>query len=192
VGIFAGLRRGPDRGVRSEWQASVRAAGLVPGALLGWERTVDDDYCIASTGLLSISIGTPGALTWRHIGWHLIERGGYDRDTATLHWQLYDEGNGPESGAVRLKDPGRLPGIFRDRVAASIAFEQFIGLDGARQVKGVEAGVIVSGRRDLSRPDSDISWHASVPREIDWNVPGLRELADTAIIRLKSEYDPNS
>ncbi|QGN31818.1 hypothetical protein [Microlunatus sp. Gsoil 973] len=191
MGLFAGLRRGLDRSVRAAWLASAKAAGHTPGTLLGWERTTDDDYCVISAGLLSTSAGAPDALTWQHIGWHQIERGGYDRDTATLHWQLYDDGTGEVSGGVRLKDPGRLPEIFRDRVAASIAVEQFIELVGARRIKGAEPGVIVSGRRDLSRPDAAIQWRASLPRGLDWDLPGLRELAETGIIRLKSEYDPN-
>lgn len=194
MGFFAGPRRGLDRSVRSDWQASAKDAGRDPGTLLGWERTADggsaDGYCIVSVGLLSTS--ADGA-DWTHIGWHRIERGGYDKDTSTLRWELYaaDPEAEPESGAVRLKDPGRLPEIFRDRVAASIAVEHFIALDGARKVKNVEPGVIVSGRRDLSRADAPIEWRASLPRGLDWSIPGLRDLADTSIIRLRSEYDPD-
>ena len=187
---FPGFRRGPDRTVRSRWQASTKAAGLEAGTLLGWELTADDGYCIASVGLLSVA-DSEGA-DWQHIGWHRIERGGYDKDTSTLRWELYATGaDVATSGQVRLKDPGRLPAIFRDRVGSSIAVEHFIALEGARKVKNVEPGVIVSGRRDLSRPQSPIEWRASLPRGLDWDLPGLRELADISIIRLRGEYDPN-
>lgn len=193
MGLFSGFRRGLDRTVRAQWQASAKAAGLEPGTLLGWELTADDGYCIASVGLLSL--GDSDGSNWTHIGWHRIERGGYDRDSSTLHWELYATGDDgaaePESGEVRLKDPGHLPAIFRDRVAASIAVEHFIALDGARKVKNTEPGVIVSGRRDLSRSRAPIEWRASLPRGLDWDIPGLRELADTSIIRLRSEYDPD-
>lgn len=194
MGLFSGLRRGLDRSVRSGWQESARAAGLDPGNLLGWEPTADGGLCLASIGLLSTGLGSAAgssATDWRHIGWHQIERGGYDKDTARLHWQLYADGSQAESGEVRLQEPGRLPEIFRDRVAASIAVEHFIALEGARKVKDVEPGVIVSGRRDLSRPDAPIAWRASLPRGLDWDIPGLPELAETSIIRLRSEYDPN-
>jgi hypothetical protein len=182
MAIFAGRRL--DRGVHSSWQASAKADGLVPGRLLAWELTADEHHCIASAGLLSIGRESGD---WLHIGWHRIERGGYDRDSASLHWELYDSG----SGGVRLKDPGRLPVIFRDRVAASIAVQQFIALEGARRVKDIEPGVIVSGRRDLSRPEAPIEWRASLPRGLSWEIPGLRDLADASIIRVRSEYDPS-
>ena len=159
--------------------------------MLGWEPTADDGYCIASVGLLSIADSDGSG--WTHIGWHRIERGGYDRDSSTLRWELYATGSDAEaeSGAVRLKDPGQLPAIFRDRVAASIAVEHFIVLEGARKVQNVEPGVIVSGRRDRSRAQAPIEWRASLPRGLDWDIPGLRELAATSIIRLRSEYDPD-
>lgn len=205
MGLFSGLRRGLDRTVRARWLTSAKAAGLEPGTLLGWELTADDGYCIASVGLLSVagSDGSDDASEWTHIGWHRIERGGYDKDSGTLRWELYATGSDAEaqsgavqsgavqSGAVRLKDPGRLPAIFRDRVAASIAVEHFIALEGARKVNKIEPGVIVSGRRDLSRRQAPIEWQASLPRGLDWNIPGLRELAATSIIRLRSEYDPD-
>jgi hypothetical protein len=200
MGLFSGLRHGLDRTVRSGWQESAKATGLQPGRLLGWELTADGGYCIASVGLLSVTrSGTTGDKPgWSHIGWHRIERGGYDRDSATLRWELYatdPDAEAPsgeaQSGAVRLKDPGRLPAIFRDRVAASIAVEHFIALEGAPKVNKIEPGVIVSGRRDLSRPQAPIEWRASVPRGLDWDIPGLRELAATSIIRLRSEYDPD-
>jgi len=187
--LFSGLRRGLDRSVRSRWHASAKAAGLEPGNLLGWEPTADGGYCVASVGLLSLA-GSTGT-DWTHIGWHRMERGGYDKDTATLHWQLYADEPGQETGEVRLQDPGRLPEIFRDRVAASIAVEHFIALEGARKVKNVEPGVIISGRRDLARPDAPIEWRASLPRGLDWDVPGLRDLGEASIIRLRGEYDPN-
>lgn len=192
MGFFAGLRRGLDRGVRSSWRASAKSSGLTPGTFLAGEQTADDQYCIASSGLFSISSSGDGGLVWQHLGWHRIERGGYDRDTSTLRWQLYDTGDGSASGRVRLKDPGRLPEIFRDRVAASIAFQQFVALEGAPRVKDVEPGVIVSGRRDLARPNAPLEWRVSLPRGLDWDIPGLRELAETAIIEIRNEYDPRA
>jgi hypothetical protein len=185
--IWAGPRRGMDRGIHTGWLASAKAAGLTPGTLLAWELTDDRRYCIASAGLLSLSSSDPSSPDWRHIGWQQIERGGYDSGTDSLHWQLYDAA---ADERVRLEKPGRLPEVFRDRVAASIAVEQFIAVEGARKVKGVEPGVIISGRRDLSRPESAIEWRASLPRGLDWDTPGLRDLAEDAIARLSSEYGP--
>jgi hypothetical protein len=181
--LFAGARRGLDRAVYRSWRdslAELTEAGGDPGQVLGWGRTADEDYCIVAVGLLSI--GSAGG--WRHIGWHQIERGGFDADSQTLRWTLYDA----DQDSVTLTEPGRVPPLFRERVAASITVEQFVPMEPDSQTRGV----IISGRRDLSRPDGPIHWRASLPKAMTWQTPGIADFADSAIARLQGEYDPGN
>jgi hypothetical protein len=127
-------------------------------------------------------LGSPAALSWgeqewRHVGWHEIERGGWNAETAKLSWAQY----GGRRGSVGLDEPGRLPELFRERVAASIAVERFVSVQGDR-------GVIVTARRDLGR-DGEISWHTSLTRGLTWQTDGVRAVADEALTRLRTEFD---
>jgi hypothetical protein len=133
-------------------------------------------------------IGTPAALSlggaegWEHVGWHEIERGGWNAETGTLSWVRYDG----RRGSVALTDPARLPELFRERVAASIVVERFVSVRGER-------GLVVNGRRDLSAARDGpppISWHATLGRGLTWSTPGVREAADRAIAELRAEWDP--
>ena len=117
---------------------------------------------------------------WRHVGWHEIERGGWNAETEQLRWQTY----GGARGAVALPDPARVPEVFKERVDASIVFERFVPLGGSG-----ERGVIVNGRRDLAAGPTEISWHATLTRGVTWRTPGVRELADSAMVELRREYD---
>lgn len=199
MGILAGPRKGLDRDVHRSWSDSLRAAGISAGSLMAWAKSTDDQYVIGAAGVLSISSGAAGQLHWQHIGWHQIERGGFDADTSSLRWTLYADRQADDeleglTGAVALRQPGRLPLVFRDRVNASIAVEQFIGLRDDEPAPGRQhrvPGVIVSGRRDLGRRNAPIQWRASVPRGISWDAPGIRELAAESVARLRAEYDPN-
>ncbi len=118
------------------------------------------------------------------MGWHQIEHGSFAADDRRLSWTTYTSG----SGDVVLPEPGRVPEVFKERVAASIAVEEFVPLDAADDRR---TGVTVSGRRDLSRPDdAGISWHASLPAGVSPQTPGLEQLAEAAVARLRIEYDP--
>src|SRR3954454_10961360 len=125
--IWPGRRRGLEPAIYDGWQASLAADHVDAGRLLAWQRTADGGYCLAAAGVLSLAPADPGESDWRHIGWHRIERGGFDADTLTLRWTLYGDGPygsnpGDEQsaghGQVRLQEPGRVPVVFRDQVAA--------------------------------------------------------------------------
>lgn len=184
-------RRGLDRTIRHGWQASLTGTGISPGPILAWATLVGGGIGIAARGVFSIRSGgssEPGhpdssPQDWRHLGWHQIERGGFDADDGTLRWSGYDEAE----DRVVLEQPGRLPQAFREQVAASILLEEFVSLDPAAE-RG--PGVVISGRRDLGRRDTPIAWHASPARGTTWDTPGIRELADRATARLRAEYDP--
>ena len=137
-----------------------------------------DGYCIGGPALLSyVSDGD-----WQHLGWHEIQRGGWDAERGELSWTEVAEPE--ETGRRRtlpLTEPGRLPELFRERVAATIAVERFVPIAGER-------GVIVTARRDLSQ-DGPIRWHSSLTRGLTWQTEGVRTAAERAINELRTEYD---
>lgn len=154
------------------WRASLAAEHPGrPVRILAWAQG-PDGYAVGSPAGLSV-----GEQEWRHVGWHEIERGGWNAETAVLSWAQY----GGRRGSVGLTGPGRLPELFRERIAASIALERFVPVAGER-------GVIVTARRDLGA-DGAISWHSSLTRGLTWHTDGVQAAADEALARLRSEYD---
>ena len=113
---------------------------------------------------------------WRHVGWHEIEHGGWNAESSSLSWTLY----GGRRGRVGLAAPGRLPELFRERVAASIVVERFVPIRGER-------GVTVTARRDLSG-SGGISWHSTLTRGLSWSTEGVAEEVARASAELQSEY----
>lgn len=189
---MVGAKRDLSPATYRDWLTSVRTIGsdVLPGPLLAWARTTDAGVCITSRGFLSVQIHDPATAgdhdgAWKHVGWHRIERGSFSAEDQRLSWTTYDSG----PGHVLLAEPGRVPEVFRERVAASIAVEEFIPLDDRSDT---QHGVIVSGRRDLSRQEPEIIWHASLPNGVSGETPGIDDLADAAIDRLRAEYDPQA
>lgn len=142
------------------------------GRILAWART-EPGFCIGSPALLSVG-DVDG---WTHVGWHQIEHGGWNAETSTLSWTAY----GGRRGRVGLSAPGRLPELFRERVAASIAVERFVSVAGER-------GVTVTARRDLSGQGA-LSWHSSLTRGLTWSSEGVDEAAERATAQLRAEYE---
>ena len=164
-------RRGLPRPVYAAWMASLGELPGRPARILAWARG-PNGYVIGSPAALSW-----GEQEWRHLGWHEIERGGWNAETAKLSWVQY----GGRRGSVGLDPPGRVPELFRERVAASIAVERFVPVSGDR-------GVIVTARRDLGADDR-ISWHSTLTRGLTWQTDGVRAIADEAMTRLRTEFD---
>jgi len=196
-----GVRRGLDRTVYESWQSATRAAGHPAGSLLAWQRTADGQYCLASIAALSISSGVDDQRRWQQLRWHRIEHGSFDADTSTLHWTYYadtdtqppDPAEDAVGGELMLDGPGRVPMIFKDRVAASITVRQFVPLGDAEAPKRREdrrPGVIVSGRRDPSSASNRIEWRVSLARRTTWQTPGIADLAAVALTRIRADFDP--
>ena len=158
------------------WRTTLTAVAGRPARILAWAPVVDDGLVLLSPAALSVLRDDD----WRHLGWHEIERGGWNAETEQLRWQTY----GGARGAVALPDPARVPEVFKERVDASVVFERFVALGGSG-----DRGVIVSGRRDLAHGPTEISWHTSLTRGVTWRTPGVRELADAAMAELRREYD---
>lgn len=179
--------RGLPGSAYGSWLASLSVEPGHPPRILAWAAT-PDGVCIGTPGTLSFQLpdnvtdegigdGTEDGTGWRHVGWHEIERGGWDAETRRLTWSGYDG----EPDAVALEVPGRLPELFRERVAASIAVEKFVALVGER-------GVVITARRDLGSPGA-ITWHSSLTRGLTWERDGVGEAVDRAVAELRTEYD---
>ncbi len=171
-GAWWSRTRGLPVAVYRSWRADVTARPGPQGRILAW-TDAEPGFCIGSPALLSVG-DTDG---WLHLGWHQIEHGGWNAETSTLSWTAY----GGRRGRVRLSMPGRLPELFRERVAASIAVERFVALEGER-------GVTVTARRDLSGAGV-LSWHSSLTRGLKWTGEGVAEAAEQATAQLRSEYE---
>ena len=157
------------------WLASMRSEPTRAARILAWAEAVDC-FVVASPAVLSAS-DPDGA--WQHVGWHEIESGNWNAETRRLSWARY----GGRRGSVTLTAEGRLPELFRERIAASIVVERFLPISGDR-------GVVLNGRRDLAQPNPVFEWHATLGRGLSWRTPGLQETVDEALAELRSEYDP--
>lgn len=158
------------------WRSSLAESPGRPTRVLAWAPTSEEGMVVLSPAALSIS-SRDG---WRHVGWHEIERGGWNSETAQLHWQTYAGAR----GAALLPDPGRVPEAFKERIDATVAVERFFPI-----AAGSDRGVVISGRRDLADGPTTIDWHATLTRGVTWRTPGARELADAAMAELRRGYD---
>lgn len=156
----------------ASWSASVPQPKVGRLQILAWASAAGG-FCIGSPGLLSA--GSPTG--WVHLGWHEIERGGWNVETHRLSWIRHDG----VRGEVELAEPGRLPELFRERVAASIAVQEFVALAGTR-------GVVITARRDLGRSGA-ITWHTTLTQGLSWQTAGVRETVDVVLAELRTEYD---
>jgi len=111
------------------------------------------------------------------VGWHLIERGGWNDELHQLSWVQLDG----RRGAIQLAEPARLPELFRERVEATIVVRRFVPLAGDR-------GVTVSARRDLGA-GGGIDWHTTLTRGLSRQTRGVQEAVDDALAATRAEYD---
>ncbi len=165
--------RGLPADVHAGWLASMRE---VPGRtprILAWAGE-GDQVAIGSPTVLSTGGGAAG---WQHVGWHQIERGGWNEELRRLSWVLLDG----RRGAVGLAEPGRLPELFRERVEATIVVKQFVPLAGER-------GVTISARRPLGA-GGPLDWHTTLTRGLSWQSAGVREAVEDALAAAQAEYD---
>jgi len=117
---------------------------------------------------------------WTHTGWHEIEHGGWNVELGRLQWTRIDG----RRGSAQFDEPGRLPAVFRDRVKASIVFQNTVLVTDT-------AGVVISARRTLADPAAPLEWYATLQRGLTWQQPGVRELADQELARSRAEFDPS-
>ncbi|MBK8459196.1 MAG: hypothetical protein IPL43_02395 [Micropruina sp.] len=140
--------------------------------VLAWARTPD-----------GVAVGLSGRLTWTtpdgwgFVRWDEIEHGRWDRVSSTLHWTL------PEGakGELVLSEPGRLPELFAERVAASIVVVRQVDFGSRRRA-------IISARRNLEA-DGLLEWRAV--RTPGWpeDDPEADALLQAELARIRAEYD---
>jgi hypothetical protein len=164
--------RGLPQDAYAGWLTSMREVPGRPPRILAWAGQ-GEQLAIGSPVVLS----TGGVSGWRHVGWHLIERGGWNDELRRLSWVQLDG----RRGDVELAEPGRLPELFRERVEATIVVKQFVSLAGER-------GVTISARRSLG-PGGDLNWHSSLTRGLSWQTEGVREAVEEALAQTRAEYD---
>jgi hypothetical protein len=169
--------RGLPKTVYESWNTSLAAQGGQPIRILGWAKT-PTGFCVASPATLSYG----DELAWEHLGWHEIERGGWNADLNKLSWVRYaPPGEAAARGSLELTEPGRLPELFRERISATIAVERFVPLAGER-------GVVIAARRDLGGSGT-VVWHGTLTRGLSWQTDGVRAAVDQAMEQVKTEYD---
>jgi len=166
--------RGLPGDVFTSWATSLQSEPGRPARILAWAvGPAGDQFCVGSPAALSWG----GPSGWRHVGWHLIERGGWNAELHQLSWVQLDG----RRGAVQLDAPGRLPELFRERVEASIVVRQFVPLAGER-------GVTISARRDLGA-GGGIEWNTSLTRGLSQQSEAVQQAVDEALAATRAEYD---
>lgn len=113
----------------------------------------------------------------RSVGWHEIERGEWNAETELLSWVEPDAA----AYSLRLTQVGRLPALFSERVAASIAL--------VRPVTPTAGGsASITARRDLGRSDAPLEWRV-VPGKGATPAVAADPAVRAELARLRSEYD---
>jgi hypothetical protein len=135
-------------------------------------------------GPLGQVLGLADALLWsdgatcHELGWHDVERGGWDRESAMLRWRTVD---GAET-ALPLTETGMLPDLFNERVTASIACVRNVELTGS-------GTAVISARRNLADNRASLIWRVTpgkgtTPEQVAADPSVAGELD-----RLRAEYD---
>lgn len=173
-----GRGRGLPADAYEAWRRSLAEVPGRPARILAWART-PVEFGVGSPAVLSVGDETG----FDHLGWHEIEHGGWNAETRRLSWICYPAADGrSRRGFVELVEPARLPELFRERVAASLVLDRYVGL-----AEG--GGVTVSARRDLAGPADQIGWHVTPVRGTDWRSEAVRAEAEQILAMVRSEYD---
>lgn len=139
--------------------------------VLAWARGADG-VVVGLPDRLAIQTGDG----WRFVGWHDIDKGGWDAKDSRLRWALVGGGD----DEVVLTEPGSLPDLFRERVGASIVVQQRFELSRGR------AAMIVARRR-LDDDRHPLIW--SLSRQGGPFDIAQADQAEAELARLRREYD---
>lgn len=117
---------------------------------------------------------------WLQVGWHEVERGGWNPQTRQLSFATV---NG-EDYVVELSKPRKLPQLLNERVTASIACSEVVQLSGTHSA-------VISARRNLGQVDAPLIWRvrpgkSTTPEQIEADPMVNQELA-----RLRRDYEPD-
>lgn len=164
------------RDVRSELEAALAEAGR-PGRarVLGFAEAFPDGYAVGLRSELAVQRGG----SWSIVPWETIERGSWNAENRSLRWELVDG----RRGSVAIDAPGPMPGIFYERVQASILAREEI------EIEGTVNGAVLSLRRDPGRPSAEPVWRASRGRGTP-GTPEITALLEAELERRKLDYHP--
>ncbi|HIT74740.1 MAG TPA: hypothetical protein IAA98_04065 [Candidatus Avipropionibacterium avicola] len=184
-------------GERSRFRAACAEAGVDPTVLALAHGTIaarpsgapglsaEPPRGVAVTALTT-HLGYGDEDRWTLVGWHEIDRGGWNPETFRLE---IDQRGVVEAGLVRpggrrhrihLADPYRVPEVMTERVSATILF--------SRQVEMPESTTVLTvvARRDLG--DQTITWLAVPSRGSAVDDPDVKAFAAAAVRRLRGEF----
>lgn len=122
------------------------------------------------------------AKTWEVLQWPEVRSGAWDGESGRLSVTMLDG----SSQRFQLSDPGRLPGVFHERVQATILVEERITVPGGE--------VLVSGRRQPAGVTSgaggqQVVWHAVAIGRADLDNPAVARLVVATTERLRADYE---
>lgn len=129
-------------------------------------------------------LGLADALAWtdaagsHELAWQDVERGGWNRETNSLHWTTAD---GIEN-ALPLVETGQLPDLFNERVTASIACVRTVELAGG-------GTAVITARRNLGDASAPLRWQVAPGRDTTAAQVRADARAASELARLRAEYD---
>jgi len=123
----------------------------------------------------ALAVGDTGG--WATTGWEAIDHGRFDRDSATLTWSTADG----DSRSVALKDLGRLPELFVERVEASIVAQWPVAWDGGRAT--------IVARRNPGRADAVVRWRVVASPGSSIDTPDADRALAEALRLAMDEWD---
>ena len=140
------------------------------------------DAAVALRDALAIRHGGAGeSPEWRVLQWPEVRSGAWDGETDRLRVTTLDGG----TIALHLGDPGKLPGVFFERVQATILVQERVPVPGGE--------VLISGRRQPPGADSAtepaVVWHAMAVGPTDLSDPEVARRVLAATERLRADYE---
>lgn len=115
---------------------------------------------------------------WHDVGWHDVLTGGWDPAKGSMHWTRVSDSASVE---LPLVQPGHFPDVFRERVEATILFQQAVFPQPGR-------AITISARRDLADAAGAVTWTVHPGRGVRMEDPDTRAFAEAELRRLRSEY----
>lgn len=172
--------------MRSFFRRSTGRSLLEPDELTGLDAAVGKavDPLAVARGDGALVVATRGCMAvsregrWQVVPWDEILNGGWDAPTTTLRWSLLDG----TRESVQLGDPAELPGVFIERIQASIVVQKRF------EIPGELGTIVISGRRNPARAD-DLRWMVQPIGRTDLADPEVRRVATAETENLKREYE---
>ncbi len=112
--------------------------------------------------------------SWSVTPWHEVLTASWDQEQHRLSWTTQAGDH-----AVELTTPGRVPGLLRERVQASVVTGENL------VVGGVD--LVISARRDLADPNGPLLWRVTGASQALLARDDIRSVTDRRIAELKTE-----